>query len=202
MSQAWYGSDTSVGRQITQLCRLHIPTSPDKTREHAESCRSVCLLKYSSEPSLTRNRMKKRLNVDSPSFTPSSTLAPNGGTSTPKSSGLSPRAASAAPFKPKSVTPSGWKNHSEELQLSGETASSVASFSGSSTSKPYNPNAPDWIGGETQEFLPQSFNNLSVSCTQHLYSLSSLLCRSKISVSTIFESQYIFVYLLHNIFLD
>ena len=43
---------------------------------------------------------KKRLNVDSPSFTPSS-LAVNGQPS--KSSGLSPKAAIAAPFKPKGI---------------------------------------------------------------------------------------------------
>lgn len=50
--------------------------------------------------------MKKRFNVDSPSFTPAAqngaTLAVNG---TPtKALGLSPKAASAAPFKPKGLS--------------------------------------------------------------------------------------------------
>ena len=47
--------------------------------------------------------MKKRFNVESPSFMPAShngaSLAVNGGPT--KASGLSPKAASAAPFKPK-----------------------------------------------------------------------------------------------------
>lgn len=45
--------------------------------------------------------LKKHLNVDSPSFTPSS-LSVNG-TTPSKSSGLSPKAAGAAPFKPKGL---------------------------------------------------------------------------------------------------
>ncbi len=48
--------------------------------------------------------VKKRFNVDSPSFTPS-LLAVAGNGAPAKTSGLSPRAASATPFKPKSLTP-------------------------------------------------------------------------------------------------
>ena len=46
--------------------------------------------------------VKKKLNVDSPSFTPSSLSVSSSGQ---KSKGLSPKAASAAPFRPKSATP-------------------------------------------------------------------------------------------------
>lgn len=49
--------------------------------------------------------VKKRLNVDSPSFTPASlastSLSVNGNST--KATGLSPKAASAAPFKPKGL---------------------------------------------------------------------------------------------------
>ena len=50
--------------------------------------------------------IKKRLNVDSPSFTPTAvaSLAVNGAARKPL--GLSPKAASAAPFKPKGLTTS------------------------------------------------------------------------------------------------
>lgn len=46
---------------------------------------------------------KKRLNVDSPSFTPSH-LAANGSSAPKKTTSISPKAASAAPFQPKSLT--------------------------------------------------------------------------------------------------
>ena len=48
--------------------------------------------------------IKKRFNVASPSFTPSS-LAVNGNHATAKTLGLSPKAANAAPFKPRTLTP-------------------------------------------------------------------------------------------------
>lgn len=48
------------------------------------------------------NGSKKRLNVDSPSFTPS-LLAANGTSTTKKTTTISPKAANAAPFLPKSV---------------------------------------------------------------------------------------------------
>ena len=51
---------------------------------------------------------KRRLNVDSPSFTPAllnpTSLSVNG--STTKVTGLSPKAANAAPFQPKGLNPS------------------------------------------------------------------------------------------------
>ena len=48
--------------------------------------------------------VKKRFNIASPSFTPSS-LAVNGNHTPPKTLGLSPKAANAAPFKPRTLTP-------------------------------------------------------------------------------------------------
>lgn len=48
--------------------------------------------------------MKKRFNVDSPSFTPA-TLPTSGTNGIPKLPGLSPRTANAAPFRPKNLTP-------------------------------------------------------------------------------------------------
>lgn len=46
--------------------------------------------------------VKKRLNVDSPSFTPAN-LTVNGSQAKPKSIGISPKFANAAPFKPKGL---------------------------------------------------------------------------------------------------
>lgn len=48
--------------------------------------------------------LKKRFNADSPSFTPASLVA-NGNGAPAKTTGLSSRAASAAPFRPKNHTP-------------------------------------------------------------------------------------------------
>ena len=48
--------------------------------------------------------IKKRFNIASPSFTPSS-LAVNGNHNPVKTLGLSPKAANAAPFKPRALTP-------------------------------------------------------------------------------------------------
>lgn len=45
----------------------------------------------------------RRLNVDSPSFKPLSTVAPNGAA---RGTTISPKAANAAPFTPKQNTPS------------------------------------------------------------------------------------------------
>lgn len=52
------------------------------------------------EAALMFHSIKKKFNVDSPSFTPAS-LAVNGASKTP---GLSPKAANAAPFKPRNYS--------------------------------------------------------------------------------------------------
>ncbi|KAJ5819366.1 PAB-dependent poly(A)-specific ribonuclease subunit 3 [Penicillium riverlandense] len=71
---------------------------------------------------------KKRFNVDSPSFTPS--LLSGNGASTPKRSTISPKAANAAPFQPR-------------------TAASPARQDTAT---------PDWTVAEVQEFVPQGFD--------------------------------------------
>ncbi|KAJ5450525.1 PAN2-PAN3 deadenylation complex subunit PAN3 [Penicillium daleae] len=84
---------------------------------------------------------KKRFNVDSPSFTPS--LLTGNGTSAPKkSTTISPKAASAAPFQPR-----------------------VSASSRSSTSTPtgrQEVGTPDWTVADVQEFVPQGFDGAHV----------------------------------------
>ncbi|KAL8733118.1 MAG: hypothetical protein Q9166_002310 [cf. Caloplaca sp. 2 TL-2023] len=87
--------------------------------------------------------VKKRFNVDSPSFTPAS-LAINGNQAKSKVTGISPKFANAAPFKPKGAATS--------------TAPSSTSLA-----KGYNPNAPEWTAPDAQEFLPSSFNSIPPS---------------------------------------
>ncbi|KAL8645052.1 MAG: hypothetical protein Q9226_007473 [Calogaya cf. arnoldii] len=87
--------------------------------------------------------VKKRFNVDSPSFTPAS-LAVNGNQTKPKATGISPKFANAAPFKPK-------------VAGVGSRPASTAPSSTPST-KGYNPNAPEWTAPDTHEYLPSSYN--------------------------------------------
>ncbi|KIW43940.1 uncharacterized protein PV06_04986 [Exophiala oligosperma] len=77
---------------------------------------------------------KKTLNVESPSFTPSF-LSPNGtSASVKKAPGISPKAASAAPFMPKAI------------------------ISRSSNATPLRQEArtPDWAVAQVQEFIPRA----------------------------------------------
>lgn len=105
---------------------------------------------------------KKRFNVDSPSFTPS--LPSGNGAPTPKkSTAMSPKAASAAPFQPRtasrmaSPTPREWPPLIDQ---------------GSNTSTPTGRQeiaTPDWATvAEVQEFVPQGFDGshvVSASCS-------------------------------------
>ncbi|KAI9816644.1 MAG: PAB-dependent poly(A)-specific ribonuclease subunit 3 [Thelocarpon impressellum] len=52
-------------------------------------------------PQTQADSLKKRLNVDSPTFTPSSLAGGSSRSGTPKNSAISPKAAGAAPFTPK-----------------------------------------------------------------------------------------------------
>ncbi|KAL8715484.1 MAG: hypothetical protein Q9220_000819 [cf. Caloplaca sp. 1 TL-2023] len=100
---------------------------------------------YEGLPSKLRS-IKKRLNVDSPSFTPAS-LAVNGNQVKAKSAGISPKFANAAPFKPKIIA--------------SRPASTAPSATPSVNS--YNPNAPVWTTPASdvhQEFLPESYNGV------------------------------------------
>ncbi|KAK5302377.1 PAB-dependent poly(A)-specific ribonuclease subunit 3 [Exophiala xenobiotica] len=79
------------------------------------------------------SQSRKTLNVESPSFTPSF-LSPNGATAAgKKGAGISPKAASAAPFMPKAI------------------------ISRSSNATPLRQDAstPDWAVANVQEFVPR-----------------------------------------------
>ncbi|EXJ87501.1 hypothetical protein A1O3_04461 [Capronia epimyces CBS 606.96] len=122
-----------------------------KGRENAKDtlCRNVtiygkcryedkgCAFNHNIERSASENgqndsQSKKTLNVDSPSFTPSF-LSPNGANAAiKKSAGISPKAASAAPFMPKAI------------------------ISRSSNATPLqDARTPDWAMVDVQEFVPR-----------------------------------------------
>ncbi|KAJ9300554.1 hypothetical protein DTO271G3_1718 [Paecilomyces variotii] len=90
------------------------------------------------------NGSKKRLNVDSPSFTPS-LLAANGTSTTKKTTTISPKAANAAPFLPKSVA-SRSNTNSPSIRQDAAT--------------------PDWSVAEIQDFVPHGFDATQVASLQ------------------------------------
>lgn len=102
--------------------------------------------------------VKKRLNVDSPTFTPSS-LRSNGLSKGISNRTISPKAANAAPFTPKKLNPGMFFSH---CHIS--TSSLVLKRpSGSATSFVLQGSAsPRWGPSEIPEFVPQSFENLHV----------------------------------------
>ncbi|KKK21253.1 hypothetical protein P175DRAFT_0499579 [Aspergillus ochraceoroseus IBT 24754] len=136
-----------------------------KTRENAKDtlCRNVtiygrcryedkgCAFNHDPHKINSANQFdsnKKRLNVDSPSFTPS--LLPSNGSSSPtiststmkKNTTISPKAASAAPFQPRNIS----------------------SRSGTSTpAARQDAMAPDWSVADVQEFVPQGFDSSHMS---------------------------------------
>ncbi|KAJ5774782.1 hypothetical protein N7457_009678 [Penicillium paradoxum] len=81
---------------------------------------------------------KKRFNVDSPSFTPS-LLSGNGVSAPKKSTAISPKAASAAPFQPRTTS----------------------SRSNASTPTGRSETLPDWAVADVQEFVPQGFEHVT-----------------------------------------
>ncbi|MCJ1348224.1 PAB-dependent poly(A)-specific ribonuclease subunit 3, partial [Peltigera leucophlebia] len=125
-------------------------------REHSKDilCRNVtiyghcryedkgCAFNHEPVKSTAPESVKQRFNVDSPSFTPAA-LTSNGHGASPKSTGLSPKAAIAAPFKPKGITP----------------APTAPAFT--PASKQYNPTALDWVAPEVPDFIPQAYNTIS-----------------------------------------
>ena len=104
-------------------------------------------------PSLTftSSQAKKALNVYSPSFTPSAPafLSPNG----PKknAAGISPIAASAAPFKPQGII------SSIASSTSAMSDAGLMLLPGSSNTTPFRQDArtPDWLVPDAQEFVPR-----------------------------------------------
>ncbi|ETI19969.1 hypothetical protein G647_08984 [Cladophialophora carrionii CBS 160.54] len=101
--------------------------------------------KPSSDAGQMDSQSKKVLNVDSPSFTPSF-LSPNGAATVvaaakKPAAGISPKAASAAPFMPKAI------------------------ISRSSNATPLRQDArtPDWAVGDVQEFVPRRVQDPSMT---------------------------------------
>ncbi|PVI04807.1 PAB-dependent poly(A)-specific ribonuclease subunit PAN3 [Periconia macrospinosa] len=106
---------------------------------------------YIHDPSkLNQNEnMKKRFNVDSPSFTPLQASTNGSMTPTPRSAAISPKAANAAVFTPKSQR--------------------------STTSTPSLQNkepVPEWHPQEFAEFVPQTFENPMVDSNAQAHALS------------------------------
>lgn len=94
---------------------------------------------------------KKRFNVDSPSFTP---LQPstNGVTSSPRATTISPKAANAAVFTPKSQVKASLAVHAKEP-------------------------TPEWHGHDFQEFVPQGFDVQVSASSKCTLAMSSALVR-------------------------
>ncbi|KOC11949.1 PAB-dependent poly(A)-specific ribonuclease subunit PAN3 [Aspergillus flavus AF70] len=96
------------------------------------------------------NNSRRRLNVDSPSFTPS-LLSSNGSSPTTasvtakKAATISPKAANAAPFQPRNIT-----SRSNTSTPSGRAETMT----------------PDWSVAEVQEFVPQGFDTAHMASLQ------------------------------------
>ncbi|KAL4750733.1 PAB-dependent poly(A)-specific ribonuclease subunit pan3 [Aspergillus terricola var. indicus] len=145
----------SVGKPNLEDARRRTGSPKMKARENAKDtmCRNVtiygrCRYEDKGASNLTSgSASKKRFNVDSPSFTPS--LLPSNGSSPTssssslkKSSTISPKAANAAPFQPRTAA------------------------SRSNTSTPgvrQDAIAPEWSVAEAQEFIPQGFDPTHMS---------------------------------------
>ncbi|KAL4787429.1 hypothetical protein BJX76DRAFT_318590 [Aspergillus varians] len=154
----------SVGKPSLEDARRGTGSPKMKARENAKDtlCRNVTIYgrcryedkgcSFNHDPhkinsSYQDNINKKRFNVDSPSFTPS-LLPSNGSSPTSSSSSLkkastiSPKAANAAPFQPRTAS----------------------SRSNASTPGPRQETmAPEWSVAEAQEFIPQGFDTTHMS---------------------------------------
>ncbi|KAF9890373.1 PAB-dependent poly(A)-specific ribonuclease subunit 3 [Aspergillus nanangensis] len=103
-----------------------------------------------SPETISSGNNKRRLNVDSPSFTPS-LISSNGSSPTStaaslkKTATISPKAANAAPFQPRTIS----------------------SRSNASTPSVRTENmTPDWSVAEIQEFVPQAFDTSHMASMQ------------------------------------
>lgn len=106
------------------------------------------------------NCSKKRFNVDSPSFTPS-VLSTNGSPVAKKATTISPKAASAAPFQPKTAVfrMSCFISGSD----TGVQVTKQAQGSNPGTPAVGQENAlPEWTVAEVQEFVPQGLDTHTV----------------------------------------
>ncbi|KAJ5961266.1 uncharacterized protein N7479_008416 [Penicillium vulpinum] len=143
----------STGKPPLEDARRTTGSPKMKSRENAKDtlCRNVTIYgrcryedkgcAFNHDPSkLNANQSdsKKRFNVDSPSFTPS-LLSGNGVSAPKKSTAISPKAASAAPFQPRTT--------SSRSNTSTPTTRSEA--------------VQDWAVADVQEFVPQSFEHVA-----------------------------------------
>lgn len=150
----------STGKSSTEDSRRGMGSPKPKSRVYPENakdtlCRNVTIYgrcryedkgcafnhdpqKLNPANNFDSNGNRKRFNVDSPSFTPS-LLSTNGSTTPTKktSATISPKAANAAPFQPRTV-------------LSRSNSSTPSSRQDTQT--------PDWTVAEAQEFVPQGFD--------------------------------------------
>ncbi|CAG8019312.1 unnamed protein product [Penicillium salamii] len=139
----------SAGKPPLEDARRTTGSPKMKSRENAKDtlCRNVTIYgrcryedkgcAFNHDPSKLNAHQadsKKRFNVDSPSFTPS-LLSGNGVSAPKKSTALSPKAVSAAPFQPRT-----------------STRSNTSTPSGRSEA------TQDWTVADVQEFIPQSFD--------------------------------------------
>ncbi|KAJ5834095.1 hypothetical protein N7447_000121 [Penicillium robsamsonii] len=142
----------SAGKPPLEDARRTTGSPKMKSRENAKDtlCRNVTIYgrcryedkgcAFNHDPSkLNANQSdsKKRFNVDSPSFTPS-LLSGNGVSAPKKSTAISPKAASAAPFQPRTTSRS---------NTSTPTTRSEA--------------VQDWAVADVQEFVPQGFEHVT-----------------------------------------
>ncbi|CAI7660562.1 unnamed protein product [Penicillium manginii] len=108
---------------------------------------------------------KKRFNVDSPSFTPS-ILSGNGVSGPKKSNPISPKAANAAPFQPRTAA--------SRMASPVPAPKTPLTGKGSNTSTPRQEvGTPDWSMAEVQEFVPQGFEGAHMSFPNHSWLLSA-----------------------------
>ncbi|KAJ6137449.1 Zinc finger CCCH-type [Penicillium samsonianum] len=143
----------SAGKPPLEDARRTTGSPKMKSRENAKDtlCRNVTIYgrcryedkgcAFNHDPSkLNANQSdsKKRFNVDSPSFTPS-LLSGNGVSAPKKSTAISPKAASAAPFQPRTT--------SSRSNTSTPTTRSEA--------------VQDWAVADVQEFVPQGFEHVT-----------------------------------------
>ncbi|ODM18700.1 PAB-dependent poly(A)-specific ribonuclease subunit pan3 [Aspergillus cristatus] len=150
----------STGKSSTEDSRRGMGSPKPKSRVYPENakdtlCRNVTIYgrcryedkgcafnhdpqKLNPANNTDSNGNRKRFNVDSPSFTPS-LLSTNGSTTPTKktTATISPKAANAAPFQPRSVS-------------SRSNSSTPSSCQDTQT--------PDWTVAEAQEFVPQGFD--------------------------------------------
>ncbi|KAB8237275.1 PAN-complex poly(A)-binding subunit PAN3 [Aspergillus alliaceus] len=156
----------SAGKPVLDDSRRATGSPKMKARENAKDtlCRNVTIYgrcryedkgcAFNHDPhkvnSAYQSDSKRRLNVDSPSFTPS-LLSSNGSSPTTasvtarKATTISPKAANAAPFQPRTIT-----SRSNSSTPSGRAETMT----------------PDWSVAEVQEFVPQGFDTTHMASLQ------------------------------------